>query len=141
MKTFSFYHKDSGAIAPTVFSTDDDSLQHLANNTPPDHIAIEGKYDHLSSRFNVANGAVEDYQPPAPSADHEWNAATKRWQFKSEIAAKIEARRAALAEIVRLEDRSLRCMREMLLGDTMAVTRLKSIDDEIKKARAFLRSV
>lgn len=133
MKTYSFYDKATGAIHPTIFSSDDDS--QLANNTPADNIAIDGQFDSLSQRVDIATGLVLDYQPPAPSADHEWNAITKRWQLSAAAQSKIDNHNSAITGISSVELRSLRALREWALGMPGAADRLKAIDDEITSLR------
>jgi len=135
VRRFHFYHKDSGAFAEHVYSA---SEPELALNTPADHVALEGSYDHLSQRVNVATGAVEDYQPEQPSTDHEWSEAVRRWRLTPEAAAAQEARRAALAEIARLEAGSLRSIREALLGHPGALENLLALDAQIAKLRTQL---
>ena len=133
IRRFHFYHKDSGAFAEHVYSA---SEPELALNTPADHVAFEGSYDHLSQRVNVTTGAVEDYQPPAPSTDYEWDTQVRRWQLNPEVAAAQEARRATLAEIARLEGQQGRAVREAVL--TGNHERLAALDAQIAQLRASL---
>lgn len=139
MKRYGFYHRETGLLANVVFSTDDENAM-LANNTPADHIAIEGHHDSLSKRVDIATGQVIDYQPPAPSADHEWNAETKRWQLNAAVTAKAQARAAALAAIAILEGQSMRPMRELALGIGIlgARSRLAAINSQIASLRKSL---
>ena len=65
-RTWSFYDAATGAIAPGAMTCT--SAQADAN-TPASHVAIEGRFDHLSQRVNLQTGQVEDYQPPAPADD------------------------------------------------------------------------
>jgi len=137
MRVIWFYHKDTGLFHGRHLMTSDPSL--IAPNTPPDHIAIEGDhFDAISQRVDVATGKVIDRVPPQPSEDHEWNASIRRWQVKSELVAKQEARRVALERIRYLELKALRALREHALGQSTAIDRLKSIDDEIAQLRAML---
>jgi hypothetical protein len=147
MKQYSFYQKDSGAIHHVLFQTDDDG--QLKNNTPPDHIAIEGAHDHRNKRVNVATGEVIDYQPPAPSDDHEWNAETKFWQVKTAVLDKQNKRSHALYQIAALEASQQRVIRELVLnlagtkvfaeGELSATRdRLHDIDTKIQKFREDL---
>jgi hypothetical protein len=133
MKGYSFYHRETGAIHNKKFSTDAVSL--LALNTPPGHIAIDGHHDHLSKRVDVATGEIIEYQPPAPSADHEWNAETKRWQPTAAAADLASKRTSAAARIRSLEASQNRAVREHLLGAPAAAARLKAIDAEITSLR------
>jgi hypothetical protein len=172
MNSYSFYHKETGVIHPKQLGTDDPS--QVPGNTPADHIAIEGHYDHLCTRVDVdlhrqflalqqepelpyrdqepqrdpaprqakldalwANVLV-DYQPPAPSADHEWDGETKRWRLSAATTAKAQARAAALVAIAALETQGIRPMRELTLGLPGAQERLASIDSQIAALRASL---
>jgi hypothetical protein len=156
MISYSFYHRESGAIHPKVFSTDD--ATQLRANTPADHLPIEGHHDPLSKRVDVtvppelvddinrygcAVGKrfvhkIIDYQPPAPSADHEWNAETKRWQLSAAVQAKAQARAAAAARIAELEASQHGVVRDLLLGGAAARPRLQAIADEIERLNADL---
>jgi hypothetical protein len=180
MKVYSFYHKDTGAIAGASFSST--SPVDVTLNTPADHVPIEGAFDYLSQRVDVAAVAavqaslltehpsrvaelraafvpvmlgtvfrepappvatattahVIDYQPPAPSADYEWNADTKRWQLNAATTAKAQARTAALATIATLDTQSIRAMREHALGFPGAQERVAAIDARIAELRKSL---
>jgi hypothetical protein len=154
MKTVSFFHKDTGALHSNQLICSDDSV--VAMNTPADHIAIDGHFDHLSKRVDVANPEfvdvyvnrtktdtpakalrykVVDYVPPSPSDDHEWNSETKRWVIKAEVIAKAQAKAAALAQIAALEAKGVRAGREMQLGVAGAAERLADIDKQIAALR------
>jgi hypothetical protein len=135
MKTYSFYHKETGVIAGMSFSSTADDA---ALNTPPEHIAIEGRHDHLSKRVDIATSEVVDYLPPQPSSDHEWDAETKRWQLNAAVTTKAQARAAALAAIATLETMTARCMREALLGQPEGLDRVAAIDGQIANLRALL---
>lgn len=137
MRTWSFHHKDTGLFNGSTYSCDNDKTP-IAANTPPDHIAVAGVYDHLSQRVDLATGKVVDYQPPQPSPDHEWNAETRRWQLTAAAAAKGIAAETARAKIKQLEASQHRAVREALLGDQAALKRLASIDFEIKTLRSQL---
>lgn len=137
MRVIWFYHKDTGLFHGRNLMTSDPKL--ITPNTPPDYIAIEGDhFDAISQRVDVATGKVVDRVPPQPSDDHEWNTSIRRWQVKTELVAKQEARRVALERIRYLELKALRALREHALGQATAVDRLKSIDDEIAQLRATL---
>jgi hypothetical protein len=88
-RTWSFYDAATGAIAPSRVTCP--AGPNLAGNTPAGHVAIEGRFDHLSQRVNLQTGQVEDYQPPAPAADElrtwAWNDATRRWAASPTDAA------------------------------------------------------
>lgn len=100
-RTWSFYDAATGAIAPARVTCP--AGPNLAGNTPAGHVAIEGRFDHLSQRVNLQTGQVEDYQPPAPADDElrtwAWNADTKRWVASptdAAVAIDVRARRDEL---------------------------------------------
>jgi hypothetical protein len=141
MKHITFYHKDTGILHPMSIILSDDVM--VEANTPKDHIPIdhpEGKQlDPLSQRVDVATGKVVDYQPDKPSADHEWNTETRRWQLNQVVQAKIGADKMARQLIAKLESSQHRLIREITLGmGTDAVTKLKTIDTQIADLRKSL---
>jgi hypothetical protein len=107
-------------------------------HTPAGCTAIDGHYDSLCQRIDLATGQVVDYQPPQPSPDHEWDAESKRWVLGAAIAAKQAARNSALITIGQLEAKGIRAMRELALSIPGAADRLKSIDDQIAALRGDL---
>jgi hypothetical protein len=138
MRVVSFYHRETGVFNGRHLMVSDPALIPL--NTPPDHIAIEGDhYDPLTQRVDVATGKVIDHIPPPPSAEHEWNSISRRWQLKPEVTARQKARESALARITALELKALRALREHALGKPGAHERLSSIDNEISQLRDVLR--
>lgn len=136
MKAYSFFHAQTGAVAGHVFLTDDKLL--VKQNTPDGHVAFEGRLDHLSQRVDVVTRKPVDYQPPAPSNDHEWDAGSRRWKLKSAAQAALDAHRIAHADIVALEASQPRALRENALGVAGARERLQSIEDQIAALRAKL---
>jgi thiamine biosynthesis protein ThiC len=136
MHTFSFYDRVTGAIHASVFSTNNPDM--VKANTPPDHIAIDGSHDHLSQRFDLTTGQLVTYQPAAPSADHAWNAETKRWQLSAAAQEKIDQRQQALFTIAQLEAGQARTVREALLGSADALERLRVNDAQIAELRKTL---
>lgn len=56
MKTWSFYHQDTGIFANVVVRSTDDRAGDF--NTPADHKPIEGQYDPARQRVDVATGTV-----------------------------------------------------------------------------------
>lgn len=137
MKTVSFADAQSGLFngMQCTASTEDG----IALNTPKGMIAVEGAHDDLSKRLDLTTGEVIDYQPPAPSADHEWNKATLRWQLSAVARAVQLADAAARATIAAAESAQARAMRELLLGDQSARARLQALDDDIAAARKQLK--
>jgi hypothetical protein len=90
---------------------------------------IEGAFDSLSQRVNLATGEVEDFQPPQPNSAHEWNADTKRWELTQAAQAAKKAEAAARAELIRLDAQSVRYVAEGVAG---------VIDDEGKRRLAAI---
>lgn len=135
MKEYSFYHLETGLLAPHVIGCPDEALEL---NTPEGHAAIEGHHDHMSKRVDIASGQVVDYQPSAPSADHEWNAETKRWQLSAAATDLANRRIAAISRIAQLENSQHRALREFALGMAGAADRLKEIDQTISALRKDL---
>jgi hypothetical protein len=136
MMQVSFHHKDTGLFDGQHMLLSDDNL--VALNTPKDHVAVSGWHDHLSRRMNVATGEIEDYRPPAPSSEHEWNSTSRRWRPNQALAARINAHTTALMRIAQLEASQQRPLREAALGDASAIARLQGIEDEIASLRARL---
>jgi hypothetical protein len=135
VKTWSFYEQATRLFSGLKFSG---NQSILSANIPAGHKALEGQYDHLSQRVDIETGQVVDYQPPQPSPDHEWDAATKRWRLKADVAERQRRREAALAQIRTLEAAQARPMREAALGIAGAVERLRAIDEQIAQLRVEL---
>jgi hypothetical protein len=137
IKTFSLYEAATGLFTGQRLQCDEDGL--VGARLPPGTLAIEGAYDHMSQRVDLSTGKVVAYHPLAPSADHEWNAASKRWQVRKGVR-ETEGRRAVVfARIHALETSQGRAIREATLGDPAAMKRLKEIDAEIAALRAELQ--
>lgn len=135
MPNYSFYRKDTGEIIDRLV-TCPASLIEL--NTPSGCTAIDGHHDHRSKRVNISTGEVEDWQPPKPSADHEWDASTKRWQLNAVAQQRASDDRDARARISHLEAGQHRAIRESVLGVLGGAAKLQAIDDEIKSLRSKL---
>ncbi|HEY1723951.1 MAG TPA: hypothetical protein VGF89_00905 [Steroidobacteraceae bacterium] len=148
MIAVSFYDKATGLFTGRrLVSTHDGALEI---NTPEGCAAMDGEHDHLSSKVDLSdpsNPKVVDYQPPAPSNDHEWNADTKRWQLKTAAQALLDSRQRATWAIRSLEASQPRCLRELALalhrndagGAAAAAVRLQGLDDQIAKHRETLK--
>jgi len=138
IRTFSFYDATTGIFngRRISISNHDRHEAEIAANAGPGHTYIEGRYDHESQRVDIVAGIVVDYQPPQPSADHEWNASAKRWHLSAAVSSRNQARDVALAAIARLEASQPRAMRDFVLrGDN---SRILAIDAEIERLRADL---
>lgn len=141
MNLIHFYHKDTGIIFPGNFSWDsaEDPAQVIALNTPADHLhTFEPVTDHQSQRIDIVTGKLTAYIPLAPSEDHEWNEPSKRWQLKRDVLNNNEQRAGALMHIEALEKKQPRLIREAVLGDANAFSKLKDLDDQIKELRKVL---
>ena len=137
VKTFSLYEAATGLFTGKTLQCDEDAL--LRMRLPPGTLAREGAFDHMSERVDLSTGCIIAYHPLAPTAEHEWNAASKRWQMKSG-GREAEGRRAVIfARIHALETSQGRAVREATLGDAAALKRLKEIDAEIASLRAELQ--
>jgi hypothetical protein len=138
MSRFYFYDETTGILNASCMMIHAQNAKDTAQlNCPAGHkvIAAASNIDALSQRVDIATGEVIDYQPPQPSADHEWNADRKRWTVKPHIEAAQQARTDALVAISRLETQALRAMREALLGQTSAFGRLAILDAQIAELR------
>jgi hypothetical protein len=142
MREFSYYHKRTGALhsrrCACNLADAARALRFAAANAPADHLAIAGRFDPLSQRIDVASGMVIDYQPPQPSPDHVWNAATTRWQLSAAAQQRQAMRDAALRRIAALEASQGRALREAAIGTSGAVEKLKALDAQIAELRQDL---
>jgi hypothetical protein len=135
-QTWSIYRLEDGKFIGYTICLPDEAIEM---NTPEGHAFIVGHHDHLSKRVDIPTGLVVDDQPPSPSADHEWNADTKRWQLTASIQAKAQVRAVAIARIAELDAWQHRHVRDMLLGGGLSVRlRLQAIHDEIATLSADL---
>lgn len=133
----SIYSTETGLFTGVIIAVHDDLLEA---NTPSGHKTLTGRYDRLSRRVDLTTGEVIEYQPPAPSSDHEWNASTQRWQLSAAAAEKESNRALALNRIDHLENSQARALRELAVGtpaeQVEARARLKAIHDEIVSLRS-----
>lgn len=137
MSVWSVYKKSDGHFTGRKITTANEAL--LQQNLNEGEKALAGSYDHLSQMVDD-EGEVTDYQPPQPSADHEWIAGIKRWHLKPEIVARHRDIANAQTEIDSLERSQLRAIRELALDgkNADAQARLKSIDKQIAIQRAVI---
>lgn len=125
--SFSFYDPATGLFHGSRFSCSNHAghADDLRKNTPAGAAALEGSFDSLRHRVDIATGAVVDYQPPAPSDDHEWRSDEKSWVLKPEVLEAKAADAQARTRIAAEETLSLRAMRELLLDPANAEARAK----------------
>ena len=130
-----FYDEATGLFTGRSLSVTDGehAAAAIKANTPPGKVGFEGDVDPLAQRVDVSTGKLVDYQPPQPSADHEWDASTKRWQLTAAAATRKRARAAALQQIAALEQSQHGAVRDALLG--RGTDRLKAIDEQIAELR------
>jgi hypothetical protein len=136
-----FFDNATGLLHQKSVQAPDDHT--IALNTPEGHTAIdhprEGPLlDCFSQRVDVATGNIVDYRPPAPSAEHEWHAPSRRWHLSAPAQARNRERATAVRQIAALEARGQRAIREVFLGYDGASARVKDIDDQIIALRKQL---
>ena len=138
MKVWSFFDPATGHFTGQTYAGDDEGLDL---NLPSGLDALPGVFDHLAQR--IEDGAVVEYQPPQPSAEHEWNPATRRWQLTAAAQASADQDAAARAAIQAAEAGSDRAIREALLlllpQDAPERQRLQAVDDAIAAQRPKLK--
>lgn len=139
MKTRSVYDPDTGLFTGEVLTCSDDQIKPNARGA-----LLEGRFDRLSQRVDLATKAVVDYQPTAPDENHEWREnvvnGRPRWVKRSEVVEREERDRSARGEIKRLELRQLRVMRELLIDPENSTARamLQEIEAKIVEQRSGL---
>jgi hypothetical protein len=86
--------------------------------------------------FLPTSGVVVDYQPPAPSPDHEWSIETKRWKLSAVAQQRKADQATARARIAELErDVQPQLLRAVALGQDGAKEKLAALDSEIARLR------
>lgn len=142
MIRFHYYERSSGVFhASSVHTNANDPERALAfarANAPEGHEPMAGDFDVLSQKVDVSSGAVVDYQPPAPSADHEWDETAKRWMLSQRAQERAMRNATSLAEIRDLESRAVRALIEHALDDEGARDRLEALHKQITDLRAAL---
>lgn len=135
MKNWSYYDRETG-----LFSRKKHSGPDFWEPLPPDgYIAIEGDFDHLSKRFDLATRTVIEHQPPRPDDEHEWDMTTDparpRWRKRRAVVEREQRRIANLVRINELEAKQHRRVRELLEASD---PKLQEITREIEQLRADL---
>lgn len=141
MKSFGFFLKTTGRFHSKLLLAS--CAADAENNCPLGYEIIEGQFDPLSQRVNLATGEVIDYQPEQPSADHEWNVDARRWRLKPEVVERNNQRATAQQTIATLEAQQPRAMRELAIdpNNADALQRLQSIDAAIADQRRIIQSL
>ena len=139
VKHYRFFDELTGLFHPMFVKAT--SFEDALASQPPGHKMMEGDIDHFSQRVDLATGAVVDYVPPQPSANHQWNETVKRWVLNDAVAAENVKRSTAVARITQLEAAQHRPLRELAQDPSNAEARkrIDTIDDEIKHLREMLR--
>ena len=148
MNTWSFYISLTGMFTGCTFTG---PLKSLQQNTPPGCSAIEGSFDHLSQRVDLATDKVIDYQPDAPmsTAEYIWEWRDKRWvkvnTFYGEQQRVEQMLVRGFALLTAAQERPLR---EIAVASatgatppTDAVFRLQQIEAQPKQLRAHVHAV
>lgn len=136
--TVTIYEQASGRMLGVLTCSED----QLAANVPAGCGYVAGAHDPANRRVNVATKQVEPYQPPAPDADHAWNAEAERWELPAAVQSARVDRMLALREIELLEAQQARSLREVVLNRGNAATArktLEDIDDQITALRSKLQ--
>lgn len=142
MRRHSLFDVKTGLFVGRIFATnigaDHEHAAALAANTPAGMGAVEGMHDHLSRRIDIHTGEIVDYQPPPPSAEHEWNKETKRWALTAIVRDAMQVKRDAAARISELEAGQASHIRRLALNpnDTVARKALQDIETEITVLQA-----
>lgn len=80
-----------------------------------------GVYDKHSQRVEMATGAVVDYIPPPPDADHEWDLIAKRYRKRVDVLRAEAADTQARERIAELEQSKLRALTDHVLSPDVEV--------------------
>ncbi len=153
-ETWSEYDSRTGLLTGRTLQAfhDGDNSAFLKANLASGYSAVSGLHDHNNMRVDIANevrdehgnllthGPVIEYQPARPSVDHEWNAATKRWELNATAQQRQQRQASARAQIAALELSQARPHRELTLNpsDAEARKRLESIETQIVTLRKDL---
>lgn len=137
MKTVRFYDETTGIFTGAIVNhSDPEQLK-----PPPGHKAFEGECHEMhAKRVDVSTGELVDWQPPAPSADHEWDDSTKRWKPNQAMVDRQAHHAHAHGRIRQLADTERHLIRKLILTATSgpqsapiakARAELQAIEDEI----------
>jgi hypothetical protein len=139
MKRMSFYSEETGLFHDKTMTVSDQGVVS-AGNIPQGHKPMEGVFDRLAQRVDLATGKVVAYMPPCPKPeeDHVWNSAIKRWQLTAAAMARATRSSSARSLIRDLEGKTLRALREVALGQPGAKERLAALDAKIAELRGDL---
>jgi hypothetical protein len=98
VRTWHMYRLSDGVLTGYAVQLADDDAALLEANTPPGCAAVTGVTDWQAQRVDLATGAVQDWQPPAPPDDAmrtwAWDAQQRRWLPQPTQAALAAQQRA-----------------------------------------------
>jgi hypothetical protein len=126
----------TGLFDGRTISAPDESV--LALNPPPPGFSYKaGVTDWESQRVDLSTGAIVDYKPPAPDADHEWRDSLRRWVLSQSAEDRRRREAERRAELVALDGRLIRPLAER---DGEDADEALGIIEDINKQKAALRA-
>lgn len=135
------YDRQTGAFVGRSFHLNETDPKTIAAfitaNVPEGHGAYQGPVTDWEAQCVDASGALADFQPIQPSPDHEW--IDRRWRLNPVAAAALAAHQSALSQILALEAKQPRMIREVALGDEGALARIQELDRQISVLRQQLQ--
>lgn len=128
-KNFTLYDRATGMFTGSHY------FGNPSLHETQDLASLDGHHDHLSSKVDVSNGNVVDYQPPQPDTNHEWDGKTRRWLLNAATTARIAAVQAAQARIAELATPERHLVRRLTLNPSDADARqaLVAMDEELAR--------
>jgi len=144
--TYFFYSTHTGLFHAQGY---DGPADHLGQNTPAEHAAIQGEFDRFSQRVDLQTGKVVDYRPPAPPDESGrtwvWDTPTKRWTPVPTLAALKALRIAEIQTAIEAQEKAqdrpqrelMTAFRLSLPAPAVALNRMTAIDSEIARLRAL----
>lgn len=132
----SFYKKSSGHFIALKYTG---PINKVMGVCPDECSPIEGDFNPVTQKFDIARGVVVDFVPEAPSADFE--VSNGRWRKKMKVTDDRKAQVNLTKEIQRLELAQLRPERELRLdpNNETALRKIAEIDAKIAELRQSIR--
>lgn len=142
MKSYSLYDKKTGLFTGQVFIGGEESL---AVNTPDSCSVMEGIFDSLSQRVDIATGKVVGYQPPAPAGNEfekfSWDMVSKRWKSAPTQAAIARDARAKRTLMLAASDWTQVADVDLTEGDKKSWASYRKALRDIPKQDGFPNSI
>jgi hypothetical protein len=105
MPIYSFYKADTGLFSGRLFEGPETML---VLNTPLGHVALEGVYDALAQRFDLATKTVVEWKPQQPTSTaletFVWDSQSRRWLGRPTATALAQSVRAERASRLAASD-------------------------------------